>query len=75
MPDITHVAEQRAKRARFEEFTARAQLDRFRRIQSDRPLAGDEMQKVERLLVQQAAHRARLAATASDRPAHRRVAA
>lgn len=62
-----------AQRERFQDFTASAQLDRYRRVQSSRPLSDWEMLDVQRLLTVRERRRARLAATNANRPAHRRT--
>lgn len=64
-----------AKRARFDDLTAGAQLDYYHRIQNARPLTEWEMLDVQRLLDVRQRRRARLAAANRDRPAHRRAAA
>lgn len=72
MPDPLSIGDAAARRVRFEELTAAAQLDRFKRIQATRPLCWDEMRTVERLLARQERRRARLKSRNPDLPAHRR---
>ncbi|MDR7101442.1 hypothetical protein [Croceicoccus sp. BE223] len=61
MPDSVKPVADSARRVRFEEMTAGAELDRLRRVQFQRPLRWNEIERVHHLLDLTARRQQRLA--------------